>query len=61
MSRKGQPVARRLPGEKAEVQHKPAEGENTWDDYLRFLADLRSSWPKGLTTQQLMDEIRREL
>ena len=30
-----------------------------WQVYARLANELRGKWPKGVTTQSLMDEIRR--
>ena len=61
VTRKGQPVARLLPVAGTQEQRDGSRQEDGWDAYLRWLHDVQRRWPRGVSTQALMDEIRREL
>jgi prevent-host-death family protein len=45
--------------ESAMVQASRASAEDGWAAYLRLVEQLRAAWPADLSTQELIDEIRR--
>ncbi len=60
----GKPVAFLAPVdeqavENAMVQAGRLTGEDGWDSYMRLIEELRRTWPADLSTQDLLDEIRR--
>lgn len=60
----GRPVAIILPlePERAEAEMVAAGRRaiaGSWEHYEQLAAEIRSAWPAGLSTQDLMDEIRR--
>jgi prevent-host-death family protein len=60
----GKPVAFLAPVdeqavENAMVQAGRSTGEDGWDSYMRLIEELRRTWPADLSTQDLLDEIRR--
>jgi len=65
VTHQGRPVAIILPldAEQAEALMVEASKEaiaGAWDRYRRLAAEIRSSWPAGLATQELLDSVRRE-
>jgi prevent-host-death family protein len=58
VTRKGQPVARLVPVASAEAQRSTASRQEAWEEYVRWADEARRRWPKDLSTQALMDEIR---
>jgi len=58
VTRKGQPVARLLPVAKTKPPALDSEAHNEWAEFARQLQEAGRRWPKGLSTQRLMDEIR---
>ena len=64
ITHQGKPVAFLAPVdeqavENAMVQAGRSTGEDGWDAYMRLVEELRRTWPADLTTQDLIDEIRR--
>ena len=60
----GRPVAVILPlePERAEAEMVAAGRraiEGSWEQYERLADEIRSAWPAGLSTQDLIDDIRR--
>ncbi len=45
--------------EAAMVQASRASTEDGWPAYMRLVEELRAVWPADLSTQDLIDEIRR--
>ncbi len=45
--------------ERAMVQASRATVEDGWVAYMRLVEELRSTWSTDLSTQELLDEIRR--
>ncbi len=45
--------------EAAMVQAGRSTVDNGWDAYMRLVEELRSAWPAELSTDTLLDEIRR--
>jgi prevent-host-death family protein len=62
---KGKPVAVILPldteqAEAAMVQSaKAAVVGSSWEEYERLAQEIREAWPAGLSTQDVIDDIRR--
>jgi prevent-host-death family protein len=61
---KGKPVAVILPlnTEKAEevmVHSAKTAVISSWDEYEQLAQEIRNAWPAGLSTQDLIDAIRR--
>ena len=61
---KGKPVAVLLPldtarAEEAMVQSAKTAAISGWEEYERLTQELRDSWPEGLSTQEVIDAIRR--
>lgn len=50
---RGRPVAVILPMTEADV------AESGWSVYEKLAEQIRREWPKGLSTQEIMDEVRR--
>ncbi len=50
---RGRPVAVIMPMTEADVV------ESGWDVYERLAEEIRKEWPEGLSTQEVMDEVRR--
>lgn len=64
ITHQGRPVAFLSPVdeeavENAMVQAGRALTEDSWESYLRLIEELRATWPPEVSTQALMDEIRR--
>ena len=60
----GHPIAMLLPVNADAVEAAIVEAGRQavgggWEAFVRLAERLRPSWPEGLTTQQVMDEIRR--
>ncbi|NCO40562.1 MAG: hypothetical protein COZ06_25980 [Armatimonadetes bacterium CG_4_10_14_3_um_filter_66_18] len=58
VTRKGLPVARLLPVVSPEAQPTTASRQEAWEAYVRWADEVRRRWPKDVSTQALMDEIR---
>ena len=61
---KGKPVAVILPldtarAEEAMVQSAKTTIASSWEEYERTVEKIRDSWPEGLSTQEVIDAIRR--
>lgn len=61
---KGKPVAVILPldtekAEEAMVQSAKTAVASSWDEYEQLIQEIRDAWPAGLSTQAVMDAIRR--
>ena len=61
---KGKPVAVILPldtarAEEAMVQSAKTVVASSWEEYERIVEKIRDSWPEGLSTQEVIDAIRR--
>jgi prevent-host-death family protein len=60
----GHPIALLLPVDTEAVEEAMVEAGRQaagggWEAYARIAERLRRSWPAGLKTQEIMDEIRR--
>jgi prevent-host-death family protein len=61
---KGKPVAVILPldtekAAEAIVQSAKTAVASSWDEYEKLAQEIRDAWPDGLSTQELIDAIRR--
>lgn len=61
---KSKPVAVILPLDTARAEETMVESAKTaatsgWEEYERLAQEIRDRWPKGLSTQEVIDAIRR--